>query len=234
MNILAFDTCLDMCSVAAGRGLRSLTPRIAANAEAMKVGHAERLMPMIEQTLAEAGMRPADLHRIAVTNGPGTFAGTRIAVSAARALALATGADVVAVSSLNLLAMHPEIPGRHGRQLVIATDAHRDELYMQQIDRRTLRPSAPPQVVPLADVAAFAGIAPVTFAGSGANLALEAARQRGLDAEAVGVTLMPDAFDMLFAAFEMKHVADVMPLYLRPPDAKPPPPSPFVGSVRRN
>lgn len=231
MNILAFDTCFDMCSVAAGRALRSLTPRIACQAEAMKTGHAERLMPMIAETLEEAGLKPAELDRIAVTIGPGTFAGTRICVSAARALALATGADIVTISSLNLLAMHPEIPASKGRRLIIATDARRDEVYLQEIDRHTLHPLAPPAVVPLGDLAGHLGSKPVTFAGSGAQLACDAALANGLDAECTGVMLLPDAFDMLFAAFDMAPQSNVMPLYLRPPDAKPPPPSLFVGAT---
>lgn len=228
MNIVAFDTCLDMCSVAVGRGLRSLTPRIAARAEPMNVGHAERLVPMIAETLEEAGLRARDLDRIAVTNGPGTFAGTRISVSAARALALATGADIVAVSSLTLLAMHPEIPGCRHRRLLVTTDARRDELYVQRIDRHTLHPESEPEVVAVSDIARFVGAGPVSFAGSGAAKAKAAADAAGIDAEAVGTSLMPDAFDMLFAAFDMSPEPRLVPLYMRPPDAKPPKPSPFV------
>ena len=85
MNVLAFDTCFDACSVAAGRGLRSLAPSIVALYEPMSSGQAERLVPMIEEALAATGMTAGDLDRIAVTCGPGTFTGTRIAVSAARA-----------------------------------------------------------------------------------------------------------------------------------------------------
>lgn len=65
----------------------------------MATGHAERLMPMIASVMADAGMRFDELERIAIATGPGTFTGARIAVSAARALSLATGASIVAVSS---------------------------------------------------------------------------------------------------------------------------------------
>ena len=87
MNILSFDTCFDACSVAAGRGLRTLTPSISFAFEAMQKGHAERLLPMVETVMSEAGLAFGALDRIAVTCGPGTFTGTRICVSAARALA---------------------------------------------------------------------------------------------------------------------------------------------------
>ena len=110
MNVLAFDTCFDACSVAAGRGLRSLTPVIAERFEGMQLGQAERLMPMIKETMLEAGMTYEMLDRIAVTVGPGTFTGTRIGVAAARALSLVCGAPIVAVSSLALMALDISLP----------------------------------------------------------------------------------------------------------------------------
>src|SRR3569832_240695 len=123
MNILALDTCFDACSAAAARGLRSLTPAISFAFEPMQKGHAERLIPLIEIVTHEAGLAFKALDRIAVTFGPGTFTGTRICVSAARALALATGARFVALSSLRLMAMSPLIPAAQTPRLAIATDA---------------------------------------------------------------------------------------------------------------
>src|SRR6185312_2080704 len=121
MNVLSLDTCFDACSVAAGRGLRSLTPAISFAFEAMQKGHAERLLPMVELVMSEANMPFGGLDRIAVTYGPGTFTGTRICVSAARALALATGAEIVAISSLRLMAMSALIPAAATRRVAIAT-----------------------------------------------------------------------------------------------------------------
>ncbi len=223
MNILAFDTCYDACSVAAGRGLRSLAPSIALAFEPMTTGHAERLFPMIETVMAEAGLAFSSLNRIAVTLGPGTFTGTRIAVSAARALSLATGAPLVPLTSLTLMAMNPAIPSAQGRSIVIATDARRDEVYLQCFDRHTLRPLAPAAAVSLSHAAAAVGPGPVVIAGSGAIRIAEAACAAGIDAEAILPELLPDAIDMLFAAIKLPIATKVEPLYLRPPDAKPPP-----------
>ena len=69
-----------------GRRLRSLTPDIVYASAPMTTGQAERLMPMIEQVMADAGLAFSELQRIAIAAGPGTFTGARIAVSAARAL----------------------------------------------------------------------------------------------------------------------------------------------------
>lgn len=230
MNILSLDTCFDACSVAAGRGLRSLTPGISFAFEGMQRGHSERLMPMIEMAAAEAGLELKSLDRIAATYGPGTFTGTRICVSAARALALATGAQFVAVSSLKLMAMSPRIPAAPTRRVAIATDARRGEIYLEVFDRHTLQSLVAPQCIALADAVPLLGREPIVVAGSGAEALAAAANREGVDARAILPDLLPDALDLLFPACEMPVTDDLRPLYLRPPDAKPPPPSPFVGA----
>ena len=231
MNILAFDTCFDACSAAAGRGLRSLTPRIACRYEPMATGQAERLIPMIETVMDEAGLAFTGLNRITVTIGPGTFTGTRIAVSAARALSLATGAPIVPLSSLTLMAMNPRIPSLRGSKLVIATDARRDEVYLQRVDAHTLLPLGPATAVAVSQSAAAIGPGPAVIAGSGAIRVAEAARAAGIDATAVLPDLLPDALDMLFASASLPvAVSAVNPLYLRPPDAKPPTAPPLHGA----
>lgn len=231
MNVLALDTCFDACSAAVGRGVRSLAPSIAFDFAPMTVGHAERLMPMIETLMADAGLAFAALDRIAVTAGPGTFTGTRISVAAARALALATGAPIVVYSSLNLMAMSPRIPAARARRLAIATDARRGEVYLQIFNRHTSAPVAPPRCVALADAEDALAGGPITIAGSGAAALADAARAFGVDAEAILPDLLPDAIDMLFAASEHCGDRTVSPIYLRPPDAKPPTARPLAGSA---
>ena len=230
MNVLAFDTCFDACSVAAGRGMRSLSPIIATIFEPMAIGQAERLMPMIDEAMAEAKLSFQDLDRIAVTVGPGTFTGARICVSAARALALVSGTPIVTISSLALMAHHPSIPGANAGGLAIATDARRGEVYVQHIDRHTLQPLSPPAVYAVTDAAAALGPNPIVVAGSGAKALADAAQAQGLDAIAILPDLLPDALDMLFCAGSWRPAATVAPLYLRAPDAKPPAKSPFAGA----
>ncbi|MBA2126370.1 tRNA (adenosine(37)-N6)-threonylcarbamoyltransferase complex dimerization subunit type 1 TsaB [Hyphomicrobium methylovorum] len=228
MNVLSLDSCFDACSAAAGRGLRTLTPSISFAYAPMQTGHAEQLLPMAKMVMAEAGLEFAALDRIAVTFGPGTFTGTRICVSAARALALATGAQIVALSSLRLMAMSARIPSAPTRRVAIATDARRGEVYLEVFDRHSLATLVPPSCRGIADAAETLGSEPIVVAGSGAKAVADAARASGVGAHDILPDLLPDALDVLFPACELPLTETLRPLYLRAPDAKPPSPSSIV------
>lgn len=123
MTLLAIDTSEQSCSVALLRDGRVL----ARTSELIGRGHAERLLPLIEEKLAEANLTYGDLARLAVTTGPGTFTGLRIGLSVARGLALhgdlpcigLTGLDVLAARAMDDAvqdqAIHAVITGRGGQ-----------------------------------------------------------------------------------------------------------------------
>ena len=100
MLILAVDTALTACSVAILRSGEVLLSRV----EPMAKGQAERLAPMAQEVLAEAGIAPPALDRIAVTRGPGAFTGLRIGLAFARGLAVALDRPCVGISTLEVLA----------------------------------------------------------------------------------------------------------------------------------
>ncbi|MFP4451570.1 MAG: tRNA (adenosine(37)-N6)-threonylcarbamoyltransferase complex dimerization subunit type 1 TsaB, partial [Rhodosalinus sp.] len=97
--VLGFDTSAAHCAAALLSGDRL----IAARAEEMGRGQAERLMPMLEEMLAEAGVGWSDLDVLGVGTGPGNFTGLRIAVAAARGLALALDVPAVGVSGFEVI-----------------------------------------------------------------------------------------------------------------------------------
>ena len=98
MRVLAIDTALEACSAAVldtDRG--GIT---ASESVAMARGHAEAVMPLIARVMDLAEIEFADLDRIAVTTGPGSFTGLRVGIAAARGIALAAGKPAIGLSTL--------------------------------------------------------------------------------------------------------------------------------------
>lgn len=111
--ILAFDTAAAHCAAALVSGDRVLAERD----EPMARGQAERLVPLLEELLAETGRAWGDLDGLGVVTGPGNFTGLRLAVAAARGLALGLGIPAVGVTVFEALA-----EGRPGDLTVVLHD----------------------------------------------------------------------------------------------------------------
>lgn len=105
---------------------------IGERSVAMRGREHEALMAAVGELLEEAGVKPQELGRIVCGAGPGSFTSLRIAAAIAKGLAVATGAVLVPVSSLLLLAASQQ-PAKAGRVLV-ALDAMRGEHYVQLFD----------------------------------------------------------------------------------------------------
>lgn len=91
-----------------------------------KKTHSETLMPMIDQVLRECDRSVEDLTDIAVSIGPGSFTGLRIGLAAVKGLSMATGINVVALSTLEVLAHNFSF-----NEMLISPllDARRQEVY---------------------------------------------------------------------------------------------------------
>jgi tRNA threonylcarbamoyladenosine biosynthesis protein TsaB len=206
MIALGFDTCLSACSVAVVDGERVL----ARAREVMARGHQERLAPMVQQVMAEAGLAFGQLDRIGVTVGPGSFTGLRVGIAFAKGLALALDRPTVGIGTLEALAAH-------ATGLVFpAIDARRGQLYLQAFDggRALMAPDALTVEAAAARIAELSMGRPFTLTGSGAALLADLNPTAAiLPAEGA------DASDVArFAA--ARDPAPLKPLYLRAPDAK--------------
>lgn len=221
MSILAFDTCFGAVSVAVGSNAGGEWVMHEAYEE-MAVGQAERLMPMIDEVVRAAGVDFARVSRIAVTRGPGSFTGVRVGVAAARALALATGAPMVATTSLAVIAAdaYGALKDRSDRALAVAMDARRGGLYLQVFGTSARdEVTAPVEVTPEAGAALLAGRRAIAV-GSGAEALARVAGDGRV--EVCMPDVQPRAASLLRLAAELTPVEAVTPLYIRQPDAKPP------------
>ena len=141
--ILAFDTALKHCAAALFHD--ALFCNIT---EEMKQGQAERLIPLLDEVLAEEGIQWSDIELIAVGIGPGNFTGIRISVAAARGLGLALGIPVMGVSMFEVL-LDPDGPFAHPSQIA-SLPAPRNQAYIQHF--RYGKPTADPFVLDLANL----------------------------------------------------------------------------------
>lgn len=93
--------------------------------------HSQTLLPMIESALATAGVNIADIDVFAVSNGPGSFTGVRIGVSAVKGLAQPLNKKCVAVSTLETIAKPLENSGCYA---VSVMDARCNQVYTAQFN----------------------------------------------------------------------------------------------------
>jgi len=222
MNILALDTSMGACGVAVLRA-DSRARALFAREVRMARGHAEALMPMLAVVMQEAALGFDALDRIAATLGPGSFTGVRIAIAAARGLALVTKAHLWGTDSLTVMARTALASGigQAGEPFAVAVDARAGQLYfgLYSADGRKL---AGPSLLAPGEAAELLP-ADLRFAvGSGAARLAEAALARELKIEARLPELEPSASALAELASETdESLPTLHPLYLRPADAKP-------------
>lgn len=218
MKVLGLDSAGSQCAVAVLDGERVASAR----AEAMMRGQAERLMPLIAETLAAAAIAPAALDLIAVTIGPGSFTGIRIGLAAARGLALATGRPAIGVGVLDAYAAAVPPAARQARTLIVAVESKRDEFYLQAFKAVGAALAPPAQVHPR-DLAAWLPAGPLLLAGDAA-----ARLQTQLAGRDVATAAGADLVDAVWVARlgRVKVAAGTVepprPFYLRAPDTTTP------------
>jgi tRNA threonylcarbamoyladenosine biosynthesis protein TsaB len=180
---------------------------LARASEVMARGHQERLAPMAQRVMAEAGIGFERLERIGVTVGPGSFTGLRVGIAFAKGLASALGVAGVGVGTLEALA------GQGDGLVFAALDARRDQVYLQAFEHGAalMTPDVLPLETAAARVAEIAMGRPFTVVGSGGPLVAPDAQLVPADgADPVRVARLAAA----------RPVAGLTPLYLRGPDAR--------------
>jgi tRNA threonylcarbamoyladenosine biosynthesis protein TsaB len=121
LKILAIDTATEQCSVALrigdvtlARGL--VTPR----------GHADLVLPMVQEVLTESGLTLKQMDALAFGRGPGAFTGVRIAVGVIQGLAFAADLPVIGISNLAAVAQQSIM---QDAETLVCMDARMGEVY---------------------------------------------------------------------------------------------------------
>jgi tRNA threonylcarbamoyladenosine biosynthesis protein TsaB len=212
MRILAFDCAGAQCAAA----ILSDGDILATRQSVAERGHAQLLIPMLVDLLDEAGLKFSDIDRFAVTTGPGSFTGIRVALAAAHGLALGTGKPIVGVTVFE--AMAASTTNRTTR-LLVAIDSRRAELFVQLFDPDGA-PLTEPAMLPPEAIANWAGPGQLTLTGDAAGLvAPHLAAMIVNSPEAWAARVDPVIVARLAAAGAIGPPP--APFYLRPPDAVP-------------
>ncbi|AEV94808.1 tRNA (adenosine(37)-N6)-threonylcarbamoyltransferase complex dimerization subunit type 1 TsaB [Pediococcus claussenii] len=107
MKILAFDTSNQALSVALLEDQNLLSMQTTN----IKRNHSVQLMPVIDHVLKSASVDIQSIGRIVVAEGPGSYTGLRIAVTTAKTLAETIDAELVGISSLEMLVLNAPVDG---------------------------------------------------------------------------------------------------------------------------
>ncbi|WP_137819467.1 tRNA (adenosine(37)-N6)-threonylcarbamoyltransferase complex dimerization subunit type 1 TsaB [Pseudomonas sp. 2FG] len=220
-TLLALDTATEACSVALLH-----EGKVLSHYEVIPRLHAQRLLPMIKDLLAEAGVALSAVDGIAFGRGPGAFTGVRIAIGVVQGLAFALERPVLPISNLAVLAQRA-LREQGANQVAAAIDARMDEVYWgcYRQEHGEMRLAGLEAVLP-PEQACLPRDAAGDWFGAGTGWGSYAARipvaLRGLDAG-----MLPHAQDLLslaqfaWARGEAVPADQAQPVYLRDKVATP-------------
>ena len=218
MRVLAIDTALAACSAAILD--TSYGGLLASESLPMLRGHAEALMPLLARVMKASGIAFADLDRVVVTTGPGSFTGLRVGIAAARGLGVATDLPVIGVSTLSAYAA-PYLGADDISPVVAAIDARHEHVYLQVFapGGRTL---IAPRLAALDEAVRAASEASSYIVGSAAQIVAGGLAASAPAPMTVDASAAPDiGWVAEIGAIAPDTKSPPKPQYLRAPDAQP-------------
>jgi tRNA threonylcarbamoyladenosine biosynthesis protein TsaB len=215
MNMLAIETATPACAVGVRTSSGEEVTRVVNDGRR----HTEALALAMGVLLGEVGLAPRDVMRVVVDRGPGLFTGLRVGIATAIAFSQGLGAELVGVTSLEVLAHGAFDAGVRGT-VVGCVDGRRGEIFAQtfELDDVVRSVSAAHVALPsdVADEWARRG-APVTFTGDGVD------RYEGLLGAVANGSSFAQPVPSVHAALSLGALGpatdEVVPLYLREADA---------------
>ncbi|MFA4995398.1 MAG: tRNA (adenosine(37)-N6)-threonylcarbamoyltransferase complex dimerization subunit type 1 TsaB [Bdellovibrionales bacterium] len=122
MLILVLDSCGSSCGVGVFKDGRLLT----CLQERMERGQDASLMPMVEAVMKKAGVAYADIDKVAVTRGPGSFTGVRVGLAAARGIGFASEKPVIGIDRFSI---YKSLHAAPNKNLLVVIESKRAELF---------------------------------------------------------------------------------------------------------
>ncbi|OOF50599.1 tRNA (adenosine(37)-N6)-threonylcarbamoyltransferase complex dimerization subunit type 1 TsaB [Rodentibacter genomosp. 1] len=133
LTLLALDTSTEACSVALYyKGEKTEINELAQRS------HTKRILPMVDEILAQSGIRLTQLDALAFGRGPGSFTGVRVGCSVAQGLALGADLPVLPISNLTAMAQ-AAFEQYQVENVAAAIDARMDEVYFCRLQRQKVR-----------------------------------------------------------------------------------------------
>ena len=232
MKILAFDTATSSCSAALWIDKKIISYRY----KSMSRGHAEHLMVMIREVLAESEINFSNLDLLAVTNGPGGFTGLRVGLAAARGMSLAGGIACIGISTLEVIANGLSYAERDSSYILSAIDTKREDIYTQIFTNTSkgsvLHSLGKPQATLPENLASYLRKEflakknlkkKIIVVGDAAERIITILRKSGIEVITGKTSLATDARGVAaIAAYRWNGSSlkdSLQPIYLRPPDA---------------
>ena len=184
-------------------------------------GHVESLAPAIAEIMESENIGFGDIERIAVNSGPGSFSGVRAGIATARALAQATSLPLVGISRMELLAI---AANRHtspqAKETLLVVLPAGEFLFLQAFSaQEPIEALAPAASLPPSEAADYCrAFDSLLLTGSGAARLTDIL---GKSHRSAGDIPEPDALLLAeIASLRTPSPQPVIPLYMRPPDAK--------------
>ncbi|MDE2049909.1 MAG: tRNA (adenosine(37)-N6)-threonylcarbamoyltransferase complex dimerization subunit type 1 TsaB [Gammaproteobacteria bacterium] len=227
MRLLAIDTATECCSAAL-----LIEDRLLTREAEFARGHAEHILPMIDELLGEAGMSLHGLDAIAFGRGPGSFTGVRLAASITQGLAFGAGLGVVAISDLRAVAQRAIEEDSRITRALVCNDARMQEVYWACFERGSdglAVGHGPERVSPPASVQLPASWPEAAGLGRGFAAQPGLRSLPGVLVREPWVRLLPRAAEIARLAAPELAAARVLPpeaaipVYLRDDVARPPP-----------
>lgn len=208
----AIDTSTALGSIALFEG----DALVVEEARRVSNAHGESLMPMVDEVFRRVGWTPRDVARWAVGVGPGSFTGVRIAVATVKGIAIATGAEIVGVTSLDALAHGVELS--EGDVVVSVIDALKGEVFLQARDARgvVLAPTHE-KIDRVAERLATIACDRMHLSGEASSMLSVDRLPKGVVVHAAPPCDLPRASSIARIARD-RSPGPVEPVYVRPPD----------------